>query len=125
MKYLVLLSVLISSCSSYLTLKDTSKAFASDFNSTFAVVVDYCKSSGIAIKTIDKENGIITTEYSSATNRRYNFNLSAHSDSTFISLSLYQKSYNGSDAIIYLSDNAKEFSEIFNSIEKRLSKNNL
>jgi hypothetical protein len=123
MKILLMLSVLISSCSSYLTLKDTSKTFPADFNSTFSAAVDYCKSNGIAIRTIDRENGIITTEYSSTTERRYNFNIVSRGDSTLVSVTLYKTSINGTENPMQYSDFLPEYNGVFTWLNDGLLKN--
>lgn len=123
MKYLLTLCLLLASCSSYLTIKDTSKTFPADYDSIYSEIISFCNRNGVAIRTTDKASGIITTEYSSSSSYRYNFNISSRGDSSTVYLTLYKTSYIGTENPMqysdYLSDYGKVFSEISGGLAQR------
>ena len=65
----LLLIIALNACggltSTSVSMKNRVKIYSSSYTNVFKAVLDYCSSDGYAIQTIDKELGIIQTDYKS------------------------------------------------------------
>lgn len=117
MRLLFLCSLVFASCSSYLTTADTTRTYNNDAAVVYEAILQYCRNSGIIVNRADKENGIIITSYSPAHEYRYEFNVGTKSDKSNVVLTLFRRSYNGSDSPTVYSDFSDKYRDVFNSID--------
>jgi hypothetical protein len=121
MKTVIVCAILFVSCSSYLTVAETTREYSSDYESIYNATIKYCKDSGVIVDKADKDNGIITTTYSPSLEYKHHFNIRSKNGKTVVLLSLHRRSYNGSDSPMVYTDFLDIYKNIFNTIGKNLA----
>lgn len=113
-------SLFFVSCSSYLTVADTTREYSNDYDSIYKATLKYCEEVGVVINKSDKRNGIITTGYSPSLEYRHQINIISKNGKTVVILNLFRRSYNGSDSPMVYTDFLDIYKTVFNAISKNL-----